>query len=479
MKETILVLLLWTFLLGACSQAVEEKKGNTPVRLIEVAFDLPDIRERGKLIAIMQYNPTSYFLYRGQPMGFEYELLQKLTKQLQLELEIRISNDFSEAFRMLSEGEGDIIAHGLTVTKHRKEKFAFTEHYTTTRQVLVQRKPDQWRQMHPVKVEKALIRNQIELIGKEVYVHENSAYYSRLLNLSEEIGGDILIKTLRGELETSELVRKVANREIPYTVADQNIAEINRTFYTNLDTKTPVSFPQRQAWAVRKSSPQLLDTLNSLIVGLRGKLEFNVTYNKYFKNRRAFSQRIQSEYFSKSGSKVSPYDPLLKQYAHQLGWDWRLLASMVYQESRFDPKANSWAGASGLMQLMPETAAHYGVTDLTNPEESIKAGVNYLNDLETLWQEVPDSVERVKFVLASYNVGPGHIQDARRLAEKHENDPNTWTNEVDQWVRQKSKKKYYLDESVKFGYCRGEEPFRYVKEIFNRYEQYQNLIAKE
>jgi len=155
-----------------------------------------------------------------------------------------------------------------------------------------------------------------------------------------------------------------------------------------------------------------------------------------------------------------------------LNWDWRLLASMIYQESEFDPAEKSWAGARGLMQLMPKTAEAYGGTDLNDPENNITAGTNFIKWLENYWQEIPDTQERLKFVLASYNAGQGHISDARKLAEKFGKDNDIWNENVDEFILKKSKKEFYDDEVVSYGYCRGEEPYNYVREILERYEEY-------
>lgn len=472
-------IILLTFipcLIISCQSEEEEKKVST-VLLDSIQIDLPQIRERGKLIAITSYSSTSYFLYRGQPMGYEYELLERLANHLNLDLEIVIAKNLDEIIDMLLNGKGDVIAHFLTITKERKKKIAFTEHHTITKQVLVQRKPENWRQMKLHNIEKQLIRNPLDLIGQKVYVRKNSSYYYRLLNLSEEMGGDIELVPVSGNQTTGEIIKKVAEGGIDYTVADENIALINATYYSDLDVETAVSFPQRIAWAVRKSSPELLKVLNEWIQNMKKTTDYYVIYNKYFKNKKAFKRRIKSEFFSKTGGKISRYDKLIRTYAGQISWDWRLLASLVYQESRFNPKTESWAGARGLMQLMPATAKQFGAVDLFDPEQSFNAGAAYLNYLQNLWIEIPDSLERLKFVIASYNAGEGHVADARRLAEKYKKNSDKWKDNVDQYILLKSNPTYYNDEVVKYGYCRGEEPYNYVKEIMERYEHYKKFIS--
>jgi len=438
-------------------------------------IDLPEIKARGKLLAITGYSANSYFIYKGQPMGYEYELLTILAKELELDLEIKIARSMDEIFEELNNGEGDIIAHNLTVTKARKEIVNFTDYHNTIRQVLVQRKPDNWRDMKLHEIEQKMIRNPVDLIGKTVHVRAGSAYIERLKNLSNEIGGDINIIEIPGDASTDELVKQVSGGEFEFTIADENIAKINQTYYRNIDVQTPVSLHQQMAWAVRKTSPQLLEAVNLCIQKMKKKPEYYVIYNKYYKNRFGFHRRISSEFFSQTGGRISEYDSLIQINAEKINWDWRLLAAMVYQESQFLPNEKSWAGAIGLMQLVPRTGREFGARDLFNPEQNLEAGAGFIQWLQNYWREIPDSTEHVKFVLASYNVGQGHVQDARRLAKKYNKNPNIW-DDVAHFLLQKSKEKYYKDEVVKYGFCRGEEPVSYITEIFERYEHYKNFI---
>jgi len=352
----------------------------------------------------------------------------------------------------------------------------FTDYHSVTRQVLVQKKPDGWRKMKLHQIEKQLIRDPLELIGKTVHVRKNTSYYRRLVNLSQEMGGDIDVQELEGELETNEIVKMVADGKLKYTVADEHIANINETYYRDLDVQTALSFPQRLAWMVRKTSPELKEAINEWLEREKQEPDFYTIYNKYYKNQKRFRTQVSSEFFSLTGGKISEYDELIRQAAAEIGWDWKLLASQIYQESRFDPDVKSWAGAQGLMQVMPATATELGDFNLYNPQESLQAGVSHIQRISKLYQDVPDSVERIKFVLATYNAGQGHVEDARNLARKYGKDPNIWTDNVDEYIRLKSRKKYYSDPVVKYGFCRGEEPYDYVVEILQRYKVYSDLI---
>ena len=454
------------------SAAVPERQLPPPVDV-----DLDEIKERGSLIAVVDNSSTGYFVYKGQPMGYEYELLHRLADNLEVELETRMVTDIHEAFEMLNAGEADIIAYELTVTKERKAMVAFTESFYTTRQVLVQRMPDNWRSLTRDDIERSLIRQQTDLEGKQINVRSNSAYIDRLTNLSDEIGGDILIVEEDDSTETEEIIAKVARGEVEFTVADETLARVNATYYSNIDVATPLSLDQRIAWAVRENAPDLLEAVNEWIAGVKKEPTYNVIYSRYFQNPRGARQHATSEFSSISGEKISPYDQYIREAADKLGWDWRLLAAQMYRESKFDPKAKSWAGAHGLMQLVPETGRRFGARDLYNPEQNISAASNFIKHLDNLWAKtVLDDAERVKFVLASYNVGLGHVEDARNLAVKYGYRPDVWDGNVERFLLLKSKRKYFTDSVVRSGYCRGHEPVEYVKTILEYYDMYKQLI---
>ena len=460
---------------GRAVQHEIAESGNDPVS--PVSLDLDQIKERGSLTAILNNSSTGYFIYRGQPMGYEYELLTLLAQSLDVSLSIEVTNDIEEAFQLLNRGEGDIIAFNMTVTAPRKERVAFTEHHNEVKQVLVQRLPQQWRGMKRHQLEKQLIRNPLDLEGKEIHVHKNSAYAGRLANLAEEIGGTI--EVVEEDSDTETLIKMVANGEIDYTVADEDIALVNATYHSSIDVRTPVSFPQKIAWATRKNALELLDAVNAWIREMKQGADYYVIYNKYFKSPKTMLKRVRSDYSSVAGEYISPYDDLIRKAADTIGWDWRLLAAQVYQESKFDADAQSWAGAVGLMQLLPSTGEMYGVTNMNSPSQSLKAGATYISWLDGIWTKyVPDPEERRKFILASYNAGQGHVLDARRLARKHGKDPERW-DDVAQFLLLKSQPEYYNDPVVKSGYCRGSEPVNYVREVLQRYDRYRQLVREE
>lgn len=429
---------------------------------------LKHIKLRGKLRVITDYNSTNYFIYKGRAMGFQYEMLNALAKHLDVKLELSVDNDLQSAFSSLENGEFDLIGMNLAITQERQNRFNFTLPHSQTKQVLIQRKAAKNDSV-------PIIRNQLELGGKLIYVQQASSFAERLTNLSKEIGRPIDIEKV-DRTEVEELIGMVANGEIDYTIADQNVALVNKNYYSNIDAETEISFPQDMAWALRKGSEELTEEISKWMLSFKKTARYNQIYRKYFLSSR-IERRHKSEYFTLKSGKISKYDALIKQNAKLINWDWRLLSALISQESNFDPDAKSWVGAFGLMQLMPETAFRYNVDEDSNPEENLKAGVKHLKYLNRRLDKVlDDKTDKLNFLLASYNVGLGHILDARRLAKKNGQNPDLWNGSVNYYLLNKSKPEFYKDPVVKYGYCRGKEPYNYVKNILLTYEHYQNTV---
>jgi membrane-bound lytic murein transglycosylase F len=438
----------------------------------QISLDMDSIRQRGYITALVDNNSISYFLYKGQSMGYDYELLQRMAKDLGVKLRLQRISGVENAIKKLNAGEADVLAFPLTITSQRKNYVRFTQPHFNTHQVLVQRKPQGWERLTRDEINAGMIKNPHDLVGKTVHVLNRSSFVGRLKNLGEELGGEIIIVEDSADAQSESLIQKVAMGEIDYTVADQVIASVNLNYYPNLDASTVLSLPQQIAWAVRKNSPQLQSSINTWLTKIKKDATFMVIYNRYYKSPRTSFLRANSRYATINGDRLSPYDHMIKEGAEIVGWDWRLLAAMIYQESRFNPNDQSWAGARGLMQLMPATAQRFGVSNPDDPRQSIRAGVRFLKNLDDYWvKKVADSTQRIKFVMASYNVGLTHITDARKLTIKNQENAGDWET-VEKYLLKKSDPSFYKDPVVIAGYCKCEEPVRYVEEVMSRYEEY-------
>ena len=451
------------------------RKPNNNNTNISAAPDLDSIMARGKLIAVTDFNSANYFLYRGEPMGFHYELLKSFSDHIGVDIEFITENSVDEAFKMLNSGKVDLLAMGLTVNRSRKNFLQFTEPVDSTRQVLVQRKPHRWESMLSSALENKLIRKPADLANKSVYVQKGSSHAEHIRMLATETGSHISVVEVPFEAEA--LIGLVNKGEIDYAVCDENLALVNATYFPDLDVATCLSNYQHLAWAIRKvNSDQFKNELDQWITTYKKTQTFALLYSKYYRNSRS-NTIVKSDYYALSTGKVSPWDDLIKVYSEKINWDWRLLASLVYQESRFIPDVISRAGAYGLMQIMPETGKHFGIDITSSPENNIKAGAKFIEYLYNIFDPmIADEKERTKFILASYNAGPGHVLDAMKLAEKNGMDPHKWDGNVAVWILKKSEPRYYNDIVVKYGYFKGKESVAFVKEILQRFEHYKNII---
>lgn len=458
--------LLISIVIAACSNPFQKFKKQD-----ESGENLSSIIRRGKIVAIVDCNSTDYFVYKGVPMGFQFELLQKFADYIGVRVEIKTSHSINAAFTLLNNKQCDILAKDLGITKQYTSKVAFSFPHSQARQVLVQRKPVDWSKMASAELDEKLVRNQLKLGGKTVFVPKNSMYKNRLVNLSDEIGDSINIVEVT-KLSSEDLIKLVANGRIDYTVCDENMAYVNQKYFDNIDIQTAVSFPQNKAWAVRKSNKELLTEINNWLTKYKSTHQFQLLYKKYFQNPKA-CEIVNSQFYSAKKGKISIYDDMIKTESKKIGWDWRLLASMICTESRFRPQARSSSGAMGLMQLKPDAFTHLNLRPSYSPQQNIAAGVQYIKWLDDLFKaEVTDLDERIKFVLAAYNIGHGHVTDARKLAEKYGKDPNRWENQVEYFLLHKTLAQYYKDPLAEHGFCKGYIPCFYVEEIMDRYGYY-------
>lgn len=453
----LLLILISVFACREKQQPVEEV----------AAHDLTQIKDSGELVVLTLYSSTTYFNYRGQEMGFQYELSDQFAKSLGVKLRIVVARNTHELIQKLLAGEGDLIAYNLPITKEWKDSLIYCGEEVITHQVLVQRNNGKVKPLTDV----------TQLIGKEVYVKPGK-YYERLVNLNDELGGGIQIHKVTGDsITTEDLITQVAQGKIDYTVADNDLAKLNTTYYPNLNIKLSISFDQRASWAVRRDCPELAAAADQWHRENMTSPAYTASMKRYFEISKAVPH---SPILSLREGKISHFDDLFKKYSKEIDWDWRLLASLAYTESNFDTTAVSWAGARGLMQLMPRTARAMGVPEgkEQNPEESVKAAVKFIKSTDRSLSMISDKDERIKFILASYNAGLGHIYDAMALAGKYGKNKYVWNDNVENFILLKSNEEYFTDPVCKNGYFRGIETFNFVRDITSRYEAYKKKIKK-
>lgn len=488
----LFLLLTAGILLAACAE--------TPDYGEPIDRDWAEIVERDTLVAIMSTNSTGYFLYRGEPRGFEYELLRAFTDEHDIVLRTRVVQTRDQLFRSLNSGEGDVVAARLLPMEVDTPYVAFTYPLYRTEPVVVQRSdtiddtriPEEVEEIieavpdtmvptatdDSIEIRARLITRPEQLAGETVHLTRGS-YTSRLLELSDSVDGNIHVVEVEDDVNDEALIAELARGDVELMVSQGNLARLSQGQYENIFVRPAVGQPHAVSWAVRRNAPDLLDAFNEWIQSNSGSELFNSLYQRYFIDRTNYVLRMSDEYLTSETGRLSEYDDLLYEAASEIGWDWRLLAAQAYQESRFEPRARSWAGAQGLLQLMPATAAEFGVTNVNDPRDNVGGAVRFIQWLTDYWSErIGDEDERLKFILASYNTGHGHVEDARRLTDKNGGPDDVWE-EVAVWLLQKSNRLVYEDPVVRYGYSRGLEPVLYVAKILNRYDHYREFVTEE
>jgi len=412
---------------------------------------LEKIQQSGQVIVLTRNNGHCYYTYRDQPMGFEYDLAKAFSRYLGCDLNV-VTAHWGELLPAVERGEVDFAAASLTIMPSRVERVDFSDPYLAIQQkvILHNRNRD--------------INKLDDLAGKTVHVRKGTSYEERLKEL--QAGGlKVKIKTY-DDTPTEELIEMVAKREIGVTIADSNIALLNRRYYPDIKIGFPIEEPQALGWAVRKGEKELLAKMNAFFKTIAADGTFDRIYAKYYAKVEVFDYLDLKKYHRRIDTKLTHYRPVFKKAARQYGFDWRLIAAMAYHESHYDPKAISFTGAGGLMQLSERTAEEMGVNNRFDPEQSVMGGAKYLRYLYDRFNTARDP-DRLLLALASYNVGRGHVLDARKIARKKSLDPNSWS-ALEQTLPLLRHAQYANE--AKHGYCRGTQPVRYVERVMMYYD---------
>lgn len=445
------------FLLSACDSSKDKRKDNISV--------LEQIKRRDTLRVVTVSNPVNYFIYKGTPMGFHYELSKAYAEALGVEFDIKVATDYKTAIDLLNEKKCDLLAMNMKTVANNPD-MAFSVPFFISNPVLVQNKNS----------EKQYVKDWLEVDSLEVAVLLNSPLSQVLENIKEDLGLHIKMLDYKG-ISAEKMINMVAEDSIPATLADKAIARVAKTYYPQLDISIDAGLSHNVSWAVGRKSSQFLNHINGWLSGFKKTKKYKTLYTKYFLNHKSIKNNKTE--FVASLFQLSPFDEIIKKEAKVLGWDWKLLASMIYVESRFREDKVSWAGAFGLMQLMPITARHYGINKTATTEEQIAVGRKLLQFLRTeLKQSMKDTTDLQKFLFASYNAGLGHIQDARRLAQEKSINADNWEETIP-LILQMNNEDYYNDPVVKHGYFRGQEPVEYVERISDVYRSYKILVPEE
>ncbi len=433
-----------------------------PGNRIDKSMVLERIKLRKALNVVLLNGPTTYYIGTEGAQGFEYDLLKSYADYLGVKLNITIASTVKEAIEFSKRPYIDITSASLAKTPKRQQNFNFGPSYFEVQEQLICQRGMIGKGKFPRGVE--------ELAGLTITVGEGTSYSETIKRLQED-GFDINA-TLDSKLSTEELLERVSTKEIECTIADSNIYALNQRYYPHIAPAFVISEREQLAWLLAPNSKKLEADMYSWFNSFNqsGKLaqlkdhyySYSVFFNYY--NNKMFYKRVKS--------RLPKYKKIFVKYGDKYNIPWTLLAAQSYQESHWNPKAKSFTGVRGLMMLTRRTSKLLGVKNRLDPAQSIKGGTRHLNQM---LKNVPEGVEdedRLKFALAAYNIGMGHIKDAQRLTKQMGLNQNIWS-DLKKALPLLSQKIYY--KTLKYGYARGSEPVRYVDSIYDYRDILQNL----
>jgi len=402
------------------------------------------------LLVLSRNSPTSYYLDRDQPAGLEHDLVQSFARARGYKVRFELVETTTEIIQRLLDGKADMAAAGLSLTEGRTRQLLAGPAYQKVTQQLVCRRGGP----RPDNVE--------QLAGVKIQVASNSSYVDRLKSLKTEYPQ--LSWQEVSEVSTEDLLWRVWMKKTDCTVSDSNITEINRRYFPELVVRFDINQPESLVWYFPARHKTLREDVNSWMKSYLPGDAFAQLIERYTGFLETYDY-VDNRKFVRKIKKVLPrYVKMFKTTAEKYGLDWQLLAAQAYQESHWKPRARSPTGVRGMMMLTLPTARELGIKSRLDPAQSIEGGAKYLS---RLYKRLPKEVsepDRTWFALAAYNIGMGHLWDARKLARMQGLNPDLWK-DIKKVFPLLTRKQYYL--KLKYGYARGHEPVRYVQRIRN------------
>ncbi|MCK9473436.1 membrane-bound lytic murein transglycosylase MltF [Sulfurimonas sp.] len=432
-----------------------------PIHRIKAPSVLDEIKEKKLLNVVLLNSPSTYYLGSDGPKGFEYDLLDAYSKHLGVDLNITMVNTTKEALEFSKKSNIHIISASLAKTKIKEKNFNFGPSYFEAQQQVVCYRGMLWQGHFPKSIE--------DLAGLKIVVGEDTSY-SETIGLLREDGFDINA-TYTSEYSTEELLAKVATNEIDCTIADSNIYALNQRYFPKIALAFSVSNREQLAWILAADSKELKDDMYSWINGFNQSGEMARLKDHYYSFALFFDYYNTKTFYDRIKTRLPKYKEFFQKYGEKYDIPCSVLAAQSYQESHWNPNAKSYTGVRGLMMLTLSTAEQLGVKNRLDPEQSIEGGAKHLNQMLKLVPEEVVGEDRLKFALAAYNIGLGHIFDAQILAERMGLNKNVWS-DLKKAIPLLAQKKYY--KTLKHGYARGSEPVKYVDSIYD----YKDILQK-
>lgn len=417
---------------------------------------LASIKREGVLRVATLNSPTTYYEDRNGPTGFEYALASLFAEELGVRLEAQRADNVSDLFSKLNHHRVAIAAAGLTVTPEYKKHFTFSDTYREAKQQLIyHRDNDEPKNINDVAGQLSVIANSSEATTLR------ALYKTHPTLIWNEVTGK----------DTIDLLTQLANKEIDFTVVNSTEFTVNSVafpelaFAFNLGDSLPV------AWALpEKADPALVSAINDFFTKIKKDGRLEELEERFYGHIKQINYVGAEQLFKDSRKRLPRYINFIKESASKHDMDWALLAALAYQESHWTPDATSPTGVRGFMMLTKDTAAHLGVTDQLDAKQSIEGGARYLIEIRDGLPEKIEEPDRTWLALAAYNVGIGHLEDARKLAKQLGKDPNKWV-DVKDTLPLLQKPEWFS--KMRHGYARGYEPVLFVQNI----RRYMDIIT--
>lgn len=415
------------------------------------------IEKEGEFLNVLFYTHYSdYFIHRGVPMGFQYELLQQLATAIGKKVNITFENDPNVAFSTAFANQYDIVVMDFNKSNIIKQLITVSLPHSFGYPVLIQRK------------DKTLISTQKI---KKIYTPAHFPATLTLDSLENPSEWKILNSST---LQVEELFDLVDRKKMDYIVSDYYSAITLLPYYPNLEIASRLGNAYQRTWTLHDTNRTLNKQINAWLHLFTKSKKYRYLERKYY---TPSANSMNMPLLHSRNQTISPYDKIIKKYAQGSNIDWRLIVSIMYQESKFIPGLSGMGNSFGLMQLMPATGAKYNISSESTDEAQIKAAILHLQAILKLFPEIHNQEEKFKFMCASYNSGAAHVKDAQRLCEKYGKNPTVWK-DVAAFLILKSKKQYYNDPVVQNGYYYGNHTVKYVEQIWERYHSYKAIIKK-
>ena len=415
--------------------------------------ELEQVLVHKELIVITRNSPTTYFEGPDGPTGLEYDLAKRFAEHLGVELRMVVPPNFSDILPLTALGNANLAAAGLTVTRKREEKVRFGPVYQTITPQLVYRSGS----TRPKTL--ADLNGILEIVA-------GSSHEELLQKLVRDYPE--LTWQTNSELDSAELLMLLWQQLIEYTIADSNELSVNRRFYPELKPAFDISPPESLAWAFpRSEDDSLFQAASVFFRNIREDGTLEQLIDRYYGHIGEFDYVGTRRYQAHVEQRLPQYKKFFIEAANEVGMDWRLLAAIGYQESHWKADAVSPTGVRGIMMLTQAAASDLDIKNRNDPEQSIRGGARYL---AKMLQRIPDRIpepDRTWLALAAYNVGHGHLEDARILTQKNKGNFDSWV-DVKENLPLLSKKKWF--QQTRYGYARGHEPVIYVDNIRTYYD---------